>query len=158
MVEDHVSDTLKVLSDIKSFILYETIATSHSGLRSNDLNRNLQLTPKQLYSRIPLLVKAGLVKKLCGKYSLTSYGRVIRASVDIMNKASFDYHKLKAIDTIEASNIAKAIPEEERKRIVGVLILNQEIKDILSNENILKSNIKDNESKVQSIPSVVSSD
>ena len=75
-----------------------------------------------------------------------------------MNKASFDYHKLKSIDTIEASNIAKSIPEEERKRIVGVLILNQQIKDILSNENILKSNIKDNESKVQSIPSVVSSD
>lgn len=157
MVEDHVSDTMKVLSDIKSFILYETIAASHSGLRSNDLNRNLQLTPKQLYSRIPLLVKAGLVKKLSGKYSLTSYGRVICASVNIINKASFDYHKLKAIDTIEASDIAKAISEEERKRIVGV-ILNQQIKDNLSNVNILKSNIKDNESKVQSIPSMVSSD
>jgi DNA-binding HxlR family transcriptional regulator len=116
LVEDHVSVTLKVLSDIKSFILYETIAASHLGLRSNDLNRNLQLTPKQLYSRIPLLVKAGLIKKLCGKYSLTSYGRVIRASVDIMNKASFDYHKLTAIDTIEASNIAKAIPRRRKKK------------------------------------------
>jgi predicted transcriptional regulator len=158
LVEDHVSDTLKVLSDIKSFILYETIAAFHSGLRSNDLNRNLQLTPKQLYSRIPLLVKAGLVKKLCGKYSLTSYGRVIQISLDIMNKASFNYHKLLAIDTIEASSISNAMPEEERKKIVQVLIHNRQIKDILSNENILKSNIKDNESKVQSIPSVVSSD
>jgi len=75
-----------------------------------------------------------------------------------MNKASFDYHKLTAIDTIEKSNIAKAISEEERKRIVDVLILNQQIKDILLNVNILESNIKDNESKVQSVPSVVSSD
>jgi predicted transcriptional regulator len=158
LVEDHVSNTLRVLSDIKSFILYETIIASRSGLRSSDLNRNLQLTPKQLYPRISLLVKAGLIKKQCGKYYLTSYGRVIRASVDIMNKASFDYHKLTAIDTIEKSNIAKAIPEEERKRIVDVLILNQQIKDILLNVNILESNIKDNESKIQSVPSVVSSD
>lgn len=111
MVEDHVSGTLRVLSDIKSFILYETIIASRSGLRSSDLNRNLQLTQKQLYPRISLLVKGGLIKKQCGKYYLTSYGRVIRASVDIMNKASFDYHKLTSIDTIEKSNIAKAIPE-----------------------------------------------
>ena len=157
MIEDHVSDTLKVLSDIKSFILYETIAASHSGLRSNDLNRNLQLTPKQLYSRIPLLVKAGLVKKLCGKYSLTSYGRVIQISLDIMNKASFNYHKLLAIDTIEASSISNAMPEEERKKIVQVLIHNRQIKDILLNGSNMQSDGAEKETKSQSMSNLISS-
>ena len=150
---------MKALADVKSLILFETISVSSpSGLRSNDLNRNLRLTSKQLYSRVSSLVRAGLVRKQSGRYSLTSYGRVIQISLNIMNKASFNYHKLLAIDTIEASSISNAMPEEERKKIVQVLIHNRQIKDILSNENILKSNIKDNESKVQSIPSVVSSD
>ena len=73
-------------------------------------------------------MSAGLVRKQSGRYSLTSYGRVIQMSLDIMNKASFNYHKLLAIDTIEASSISNAMPEEERKKIVQVLIQNSQIK------------------------------
>src|SRR5688572_26161526 len=103
---------MKALSDVKSLVLFETVAASFpSGLRSNDLNRNLRLTPKQLYSRISSLVNANLVKKQSGKYFLTSYGRLIRASLDIMNKASLNYPKLVAIDAIEASNVNNAFPE-----------------------------------------------
>jgi DNA-binding HxlR family transcriptional regulator len=109
---------MKALADVKSLILFETISVSSpSGLRSNDLNRNLRLTSKQLYSRVSSLVRAGLVRKQSGRYSLTSYGRVIQISLNIMNKASFNYHKLLAIDTIEASSISNAMPEEERKKI-----------------------------------------
>lgn len=149
---------MKALADVKSLILFETISVSSPpGLRSNDLNRNLRLTSKQLYSRVSSLVRAGLVRKQSGRYSLTSYGRVIQISLDIMNKASFNYHKLLAIDTIEASSISNAMPEEERKKIVQVLIQNRQIKDILLNGSNMQSDGAENETKSQSMSNLISS-
>jgi DNA-binding HxlR family transcriptional regulator len=139
LVEEHVLNAMEALSDVKSLVLFETVAASYpSGLRSNDLNRDLQLTSKQLYSRISLLANAGLVKKRSGRYFLTSYGRVIHASLNIMNKASLNYHKLVAIDAIDASNVNNAFPEEERKNIVYTLIQNKQVRNILLNGDILK--------------------
>jgi hypothetical protein len=139
LVEEHVLNAMKALSDVKSLFLFETVAASYPlGLRSNDLNRYLQLTSKQLYSRISSLVNAGLVKKRSGRFFLTSYGRVIHASSNIMNKASLIYYKLVAIDAIDASNVNNAFPEEERKNIVRSLIQNKQVRDILLNGNNLK--------------------
>jgi DNA-binding HxlR family transcriptional regulator len=149
---------MKALSDVKSLILFETVASSSpSGLRSDDLNRNVRLTPKRLYSRISSLVNAGLVKKQSGRYFLTSYGRIIRSSLDIMNKASLYYTKLAAIDTIEASNVNNTFPEEERKNIVQILVQNKQVRDILLNGDIRRSIAadKDNESQGQSIPDFI---
>jgi DNA-binding HxlR family transcriptional regulator len=158
LVEDHVPDTMKALSDVKSLVLFETVASSSpSGLRSDELNRNLRLTPKRLYSRISSLTNAGLVKKRGGRYFLTSYGRIIRSSLDIMNKASLYYTKLAAIDSIEASNINNNFPEEERKNIVQILVQNKQVRDILLNGDIKRSiaAYKDNESQGQSIPDFI---
>jgi DNA-binding HxlR family transcriptional regulator len=139
LVEEHVPNTMKALSDAVSLVLFGTVAVSYpSGLRSNDLNRYLQLSSKQLYSRLSLLANAGLVKKRSGRYFLTSYGRVIRASLNIMNSASLNYHELVAIDAIEASNVNDAFPEEERKNIVRTLIQNKQVRNILLNGDILK--------------------
>ena len=149
---------MKALSDVKSLVLFETVAASSpSGLRSDDLNRNLRLTPKKLYSRISSLTNAGLVKKQSGRYFLTSYGRIIRSSLDIMNKASLYYTKLAAIDTIEASNVNNTFPEEERKNIVQILVQNKQVRDILLNGDIRRSIAadKDNESQGQSIPDFI---
>jgi DNA-binding HxlR family transcriptional regulator len=146
---------MKALSDVKSLVLFETVAASSpSGLRSDDLNRNLRLTPKQLYSRISSLLNSGLVKKQSGRYSLTSYGRVIRASLNIMNKASLNHPKLVAIDAIETSNVNNAFPEEERKNIVQILVQNRQVRDILLNGDILRASASDNESQGQSIADV----
>ena len=153
MVDEHVPNAMKALSNIRSLVLFETVAASYPpGLRSNDLNQNLQLTSKQLYSRISSLVDAGLVKKRSGRYFLTSYGRVIHASLNIMNKASLNYHKLVAIDAIEASNVNSSFPEEERKNIVQILIQNKQVRDFLLNGDILRTNAADNESQRPSIP------
>jgi DNA-binding HxlR family transcriptional regulator len=149
---------MKALSDVKSLVLFETVAASSpSGLRSDELNRNLRLTPKQLYSRISPLTNAGLVKKRSGRYFLTSYGRIIRSSLDIMNKASLYYTKLAAIDAIEASNINNTFPEEERKNIVQILVQNKQVRDILLNGDIKRTIAadKDNESQGQSIPDFI---
>lgn len=148
---------MKALSDVKSLFLFETVAASSpSGLRSDDLNRNLRLTPKKLYSRISSLVNAGLVKKQSGRYFLTSYGRIIRSSLDIMNKASLYYTKLVAIDAIEASNINNnTFPEEERKNIVQILVQNKQVRDVLLKGDIKRTIAEDNESQGQSIPEFI---
>ncbi|MGI8832501.1 MAG: hypothetical protein ACR2IS_07680, partial [Nitrososphaeraceae archaeon] len=73
-----------------------------------------------------------------------------------MNKASFNYHKLLAIDTIEASSISNAMSEEERKKIVQVLIQNRQIKVILLNGSKMQSDTTENKTKVQSMPDLVS--
>ena len=78
--------------------------------------------------------------------------------MDIMNKASFNYHKLVAIDTIEESNVNNGMPEEERKKIVQVLIQNRQIKDILLNGSNMQPDAANNETKVQCIPNRISFD
>lgn len=123
---------MKVLSDTKSLLLFQTIAACPpNGLRTSELNRDLQLTLKQLYMRMSYLVRAGLVLRKTGRYCLTSYGKVILTSLDIMNNASANFQKLVAIDSMERSIIANNMPEEERRKIVEILISNQQIKEIL---------------------------
>ncbi len=76
-----------------------------------------------------------------------------------MNKASFNYHKLVAIDAIETLNVNNnAMPEEERKKIVQVLIQNRQIKDILLNGSNMQPDAANNETEVQCIPSRISFD
>jgi hypothetical protein len=71
-----------------------------------------------------------------------------------MNKASLNYHKLVAIDAIEASNVNNAFPEKERKNIVRILIQNKQVRDILLNGDILRTNAANNESQGPFIPSI----
>jgi hypothetical protein len=47
---------------------------------------------------------------------VTSYGKLIIASLDIMDKASANSEKLVAIDSMEAPNIANIMPEEKDRR------------------------------------------
>jgi hypothetical protein len=76
---------------------------------------------------------------------VTSYGRLIRASLDIMNKASLNYPKLIAIDAIESSNVNNTFPEEERKNIVQILVKNKQVRDILLNGDVIgRATVTDN--------------
>jgi hypothetical protein len=149
---DLVPLTMKTLSDAKSLILFQTIAASSlTGLRTSELNYNLQLPLKQLYTRILSLAKTGLVRRQDGRYFLTSYGKVIRTSLDIMNKASVNYHKLAAIDTIEVSGSADNMPEEERRKIIEILIPSQRIKEVLLQGPTIESNLHDSKVPLQQI-------
>lgn len=130
---------MKALSDAKSLILFQTIAASSpEGLRTSELNDNLQISPKQLYTRISSLMNAGLVSRQGGRHLLTSYGKVILSSLDIMNEASAYYQKLVAIDIIEGSDIANNMPEEERREVVAILISNQQIRNVLLHCEVIK--------------------
>jgi hypothetical protein len=156
---DHVPYTMKVLSDTKSLIMFQTIAASSpGGLRTTELNRDLQITLKQFYMRISNLINAGLARRQGGRYFLTSYGKLISSSLDMMNKASAHFEKLVAIDSMESSNIANNMPEEERRKIVEILISNRQIKEILLlQRRNLQSSSHDDKTLSQHIPRLTSS-
>jgi len=126
-----VTDVLEAMSDNRSLELFRTIALTRTD--SDTLISKTKLSRKQYYSRMSRLMNAGLIKRKNGKYTLTAFGKVIYdiAIVTLENAVS-NYWKLKAIDSLEMS---KALPAEERKKIIDSLIDNQVIKDILDSDD-----------------------
>ena len=70
-----VLDVLKTIANDKSLVLFNTIALSDCD--SDICIRGLELTRKQYYSRLSALLKAGVVKRVRGKYSLTTFGVIV---------------------------------------------------------------------------------
>lgn len=123
-----VTEVLKTIADDKSLVLFDTIALSNGD--SDILLSTLELTRKQYYSRLSALLKAGLVKRERGKYSLTTFGLILYHTQEIIEEAVNQYWELKAMDSIMVS-CEREVPQEELRRIVDMLIVNQEIKNIL---------------------------
>src|SRR5256712_3654658 len=123
---------LDAISDKRGSDIFKSIALATSN--TDILITKLNLTRKQYYSRMSNLVKAGLVKRQNGRYLLTSFGKVIssaylnlEAKIDI---ALDNYWKLKAIDSMELT------PQQERDKVISVLIDNQEIQSVLIESNL----------------------
>jgi hypothetical protein len=123
-----ITDVLKTIADDKSLVLFNTIALSNGD--TDICISALELTRKQYYSRLFALLKAGLVKRERGKYSLTTFGIIVYHTQEIIGKAADQYWKLKAIDSIRASGYG-VLPQEQFHTIIDKLITNQEIKNIL---------------------------
>ena len=123
-----VLDVLKTIANDKSLVLFNTIALSDCD--SDICIRGLELTRKQYYSRLSALLKAGVVKRVRGKYSLTTLGVIVYYAREIIGKAVDQYWRLKAIDSIRASGNGE-MPQEQFHTIIDKLIVNQEIKNIL---------------------------
>ena len=121
-----VADVLKAISDEKSLELFRIVALTKQ--HSQILVSKTKLTRKQYYSRMSTLMKAGLINKEEGKYTLTAFGRIIyHIALAAMENAVNNYWKLKAIESLRKS---KDLPAEERKKIIDRFIDNPEIKDI----------------------------
>jgi hypothetical protein len=123
-----VTDVLKTIANDKSLVLFNTIALSNGD--TDIFISTLELTRKQYYSRLSALLKAGLVKRDRGKYSVTTFGIIIYHTQEIIGKAVDQYWKLKAIDSLTASGTGE-MPQEQFHTIIDKLIANQEIKNIL---------------------------
>ena len=132
---------LGALSDDKSLDLFKIIASApaddtvypiDSGVLINTqlLISNVKLTRKQYYSRISNLISSGLVKRSNGKYLLTSLGKIAYSVTALIDQAIHDHWKLKAIDALETKS-SSGIPDEEREKIVDMLVDNHELKRIL---------------------------
>jgi hypothetical protein len=133
-----VVDVLRPLADDRSLVLFNTIALSKGD--SDIIITRIGLTRKQYYSRLSALLKAGLVKRERGKYSLTTFGVILYHIQEIIGKAVNQYWKLKAIDSIRASANVE-VPQEQVHSIIEKLIPNQEIKNILLERIKEKSSI-----------------
>jgi predicted transcriptional regulator len=121
-----VIDILKAISDEKSLELFRIVALTKQ--HSDILVSKTKLTRKQYYSRMSTLMKAGLIKREEGKYTMTTFGRIIyHISLAAMENAVNNYWKLKAIQSLRMS---KDIPAAECKKIIDRFIDNPEIKDI----------------------------
>lgn len=136
------ASVLRALSDDKSLELFKIIASdpladaphviSNGGLINTQLLiSKVNLTRKQYYSRISTLMSSGLVKRSNGKYLLTSLGKVLYDVNCLIDQAIRDHWKLKAIDALETKS-SSGIPDEEREKIVDMLIDNLELRRILS--------------------------
>lgn len=122
-MESKIADVIKSISDKSSLELFKAAALSEPG--TDILISKTKLTRKQYYSRMSSLMSAGLVKRKNGKYTLTTFGKVIHDSIVTIENAINYYWKLKAIDSLEMS---KDLPAEERKKIINRFIDNQDIK------------------------------
>jgi hypothetical protein len=129
-----IVDILKSISDDKGLILFNTIALANG--ESEIQIRKMGLTSKQFYSRISKLTKADLIRRKCGRYSLTVLGRVVYDAHTTIGKALMYYWKLKAIESIETSPSVK-LPKDDLAKLVDTLIDNQQIKDIVRNTSNL---------------------
>jgi len=121
-----IEEILKVISDSKSLDLFSSIAQG-SG-ESEILKETKGLSKKQYYLRTRQLLKTGLIKRLKGRFSLTSFGVIVYHAQLIVEKGMNNYWKLKAIDSIQSS---AEIGEHERTKLIKTIIDDSGIERIL---------------------------
>src|SRR4051794_27485993 len=98
---ESAANIFSAVSDDKSLLLFNTIAVSNSESTGMLLTR-LNLTRKQYYSRLSVLVKANLVNRKDRKYFLTTFGKIVYETQTIIEAALRNYWKLKAVDRLDS--------------------------------------------------------
>ena len=121
-----VEDVLKAVSDSKSLDMFRSIAKG--SVESEVLKETRGLSKKQYYFRMRQLLKAGLVQRIKGSFSLTCLGAVVYHAQLILEKGVNNYWKLKAIDSIQSS---VEIGEHERMKLIKTIIDDSRIESIL---------------------------
>jgi len=77
------------------------------------------------------LTNAGLITRSNGRYSLTSFGKVVYEAQLLIEKAKQNFWKLRAIDSVET----RGLSPEERSKIIETLIVENDLKKILLGRN-----------------------
>ena len=121
-----VEDVMKAVSDSKSLDMFRSIAKG--SIESEVLKQTKGLSKKQYYFRMRQLLKAGLVQRIKGSFSLTCLGAVVYHAQLIVEKGVNNYWKLKAIDSIQSS---AEIGQNERMKLIKTIIDDSGIESIL---------------------------
>ena len=122
-----VADILESISDEKALGLFKTIALAKPD--SEILITKTQLSRKQYYSRMSVLMRSGLVKRNKGRYALTAFGKVIYDIEITIEIALENLWKLRAVDLVQ---VEEALSKEEQTKILDTLIDSAKIKDVLT--------------------------
>lgn len=133
---------LNAIADDKSWILFSTIAVSsdsngqQSGDGSQILISELNLTRKQYYQRINRLMSLGLINRKNGRYSLSSFGRILYQIQKTIETAIQNRWRFVALDSLESSLHAEGMPAENKIKIINALLGDHdEIKNMLLYKN-----------------------
>ena len=126
------ASVISAISDDKALSLFKAVAFSENDC-SNIYISKLRLSRRQYYSTMMELMDADLVRRISGRYSLTSLGKIMFNSYLKIETAIKYYWKLKAIDSILTSAIGE-LPVQECTRIIDNIIDNEEIKAILNSD------------------------
>lgn len=98
------------------------------SVESDVLKHTKGLSNKQYYSRMRQLLKAGLIQRSKGIFTLTCLGAVVYHAQTVLEAGVNNYRKLKAIDSIQSSG---EIGEYERTKLISTIIENKAIESIL---------------------------
>jgi hypothetical protein len=121
-----VAEILNAICDVKSLKIIEAIFVK--ALNSEDLCIQLQLSRKELYSRMSRLITLGMVNRKNRKHFLTAFGKVVYDGYVTINKAAENDYKLRAIDSMDLSS---DITKYERSKLIDSLLDDKKIKEIL---------------------------
>ena len=119
---------LEGMSDERSQELLNFIA---AGENCSDMVGESKMTRKQYYLRVSRLTNLGLIKRVEGRYALTTFGSVVYEAQLRLAVAVNNRWKLKAFDALYSEN---TIPVSERSQV-----MNQIINDTGNNEIIVES-------------------
>jgi predicted transcriptional regulator len=111
---------LDAIRDTKSLNLFNALITGDS--KANDIMVKLSITRKEFYSRISKLLRVGVIKCNCGKYSITVFGSVIHEIQLTLNAAVEIYSKLENSDPSCSSSDEIGIKSEEQVIIANSVI------------------------------------
>src|ERR1051325_7275110 len=125
-----VIDAVSAISDEKSLSLFKEVALS-DNCDGSTLTEKLNLTRKQFYSSMKKLMDAGLVRRINGRYRLTSLGIIVFRAQERVEIGIKSYWKLKALDSVIISAGKTRLSAQERQMFVDRLIDDHEIKSIL---------------------------
>jgi hypothetical protein len=117
---------LAALSDTKSFYLLSKIALG--DVDSQFLLSETKLSPKAFYSRMSRLLKVGIISRKSGKYSLTSFGKIVCHAQDLITTALNNYWRLSALDSL---GMIDSLPITEYNKISNTLLGDCLIKNVL---------------------------
>jgi DNA-binding transcriptional ArsR family regulator len=123
-----MADILSALSDDKAFTIYNTIVLSN-GQDFRTLIMHMGITPRQYYSRLFKLTKAGLIRRENRKYVITPLGVVVYKAISLVGMGLKYYWVLKVIESFQAPSTINS--NEVISKLVDTLIEDHDVKKIL---------------------------
>ena len=128
-----IVDILSALSDDKAFAIFNTIVLSDKQ-DCRALIKHMGITPRQHYSRLLKLTKAGLIRRENRKYVTTYLGIVVYKAISLGGTGLNYYWVLKVIESLQAPFAINS--NEVISNLVDSLIDDHDIKKILMDSPI----------------------
>jgi predicted transcriptional regulator len=113
------ADVIEAISDKHSLDLLKMVALTNFNIEI--FRKESKISSKQYYFRMSRLRRVGIIKRKDGKYSLTSFGKIVYDAETMIEDAVRNYEKLKIIETLEDFSDADSLVKEEIEKLINRL-------------------------------------